>query len=146
MPCGGNGRLAAREHEAMPDDRPSLRRLRLLRPGTRLRVDPPPPEPQGITDYVLRWLDNPDGGGVSTGQRDAIRAHDQMCPSLAHAWLPRRGGVSCPSDLMECQSCEITFFWEGLRVAFEDCPWSNHWYCVCCRDRTNSCGCAPDGT
>jgi hypothetical protein len=131
----------------MPDERPTLRRRpRLLRPGTKRRVELPPPEPQGITPYVLRWLDDPDGGGVFTSQRDAIRAHDQTCPSLAHPWLPRRKGVSCLSDMMECQECGVTFFWEGLRVAFEDCRWSNHWYCVCCLAKVTGCGCSADGT
>lgn len=102
-----------------------------------------PPTPQGLSNYGRSWLTDPDGGGRFTGQRDAVLAHDQTCPSLADIWVPRKGGVSCPSDLMECETCRITFFWEGLRVAFEDCPYSNHWYCVCCLAKATACPCKP---
>jgi hypothetical protein len=92
-------------------------------------------------DYVRAWLGNPDGGGRFTGQRDKIRAHDPTCPGLAHAWLPRKGGVSCPTDSMPCQGCGIEIYWDGLRTAFEDCPESNHWYCPCCLAKITACGC-----
>jgi hypothetical protein len=44
---------------------------------------------------------------------------------------------------MECETCRITFFWEGLRAAFEDCPNSWHWYCVCCLAKATACPCKP---
>lgn len=93
--------------------------------------------------YVLTWLDNPDGGGTYIGQRDKIRAHDQTCPGLAHAWLPSKGGATCLGDLApECDGgCGITFFWEGVVSEFEDCPESNHWYCPCCLAKVTACGC-----
>jgi hypothetical protein len=96
--------------------------------------------------YVLAWLDNPDGGGRFTNQRDAIRSHNQTCPGLNHAWLPHKGGVSCPGDFMSCSGCDIEFFWEGLIAAFDDCPESNHWYCACCLAKTTTCGCTSGAT
>jgi hypothetical protein len=97
-----------------------------------------------LDTYVSRWLDNPDGGGRFTGQRDLIRAHDQTCPALKYAWLPRKGGVSCLSDFMGCDGCDISFFWDGLHMAFEDCPESNHWYCPCCLAKAEKCPCQED--
>lgn len=94
--------------------------------------------------YLASWLGNPDGGGVFTGQRDLILKHDQGCESLRHAWLPRRKGVSCPSDLMECETCNITFFWEGLVGLFDDCPESFWYFCRCCAGKITSCPCGGD--
>lgn len=90
--------------------------------------------------YLQQWLDSPDGGGMFTAQRDQILAHGLDCPGLSDVWMPRRGGHSCPSDLIECDGCGITFFWEGIRVVDEDsCLYSNHFYCACCA--TTECGC-----
>ncbi|MFJ8727727.1 hypothetical protein [Streptomyces sp. NPDC093269] len=100
--------------------------------------------PTGLTDWGKKWLEDPDGGGSFTRQRNAILAHDQTCEGLADVWLPRKGGRSAIGDLMECHGCGITFFWEGLRVAFEDCPESNHWYCPCCFAKTTACSCASE--
>lgn len=91
-----------------------------------------------------RWLSDPDGGGCFTGQRDLILAHDQSCPSLNEVWLPRRKGVSCPSDLMECETCGITFFWEGIVGLFDDCPDSFWYFCRCCAEKAASCPCGGD--
>jgi hypothetical protein len=97
-----------------------------------------------LDPYVTSWIDNPDGGGRFTSQRDAIRAHNPACASLAHVWLPRRGGVSCPSDLSDCDGgCGVTFYNEAFTIAFEDCPESEHWYCACCLTKATTCPCAP---
>jgi hypothetical protein len=96
-----------------------------------------------LSGYLARWLDDPDGGGYFAGTRNQIRDHDQGCTSLTHAWLPRRGGYSCLSDSMTCDGCGVAFFWEGLDVAFEDCPQSNHWLCACCLTGATTCGCEP---
>lgn len=90
--------------------------------------------------YLARWLVDPDGGGCFTRERDLIIAHPP-CESLRHAWLPRRKGVSCPSDMMECESCEITFFWEGLTGLFDDCPDSFWYFCRCCAEKATRCPC-----
>lgn len=97
-----------------------------------------------LDTYVERWTQNPDGGGCFTGQRDLILKHDQECPSLTNAWLPRRKGVSCPSDMMDCETCEITFFWEGLTSLFDDCPESFWYFCRCCAERVARCPCGGD--
>lgn len=94
-----------------------------------------------------RWLTDPDGGGRFTRQRDAILAHDPACSGLKDVWLPRKGGVSCPSDLTDCHGgCGVTFFNEGTVIAFEDCPESWHYYCACCLARTEQCPCATADT
>lgn len=101
--------------------------------------------------YLARWLTDPDGGGCFTRQRDLILAHDQDCTSLRHAWLPRRRGVSCPGDFTECETCDITLFWEGSVGLFDDCPESFWYFCHCCAERVTSCPCGgecvkdPDG-
>jgi hypothetical protein len=97
-----------------------------------------------LSAYAQKWLDDPDGGGCFSYQRDAIRAHEPSCEGLADVWLPRKGGYSSLGDLMECDGCRITFFWDGLRVAFEDCPESNHWYCPCCLAKTTTCPCKAE--
>lgn len=98
-----------------------------------------------LSAYAQRWLDDPDGGLRYTGQGQAIRAHDQSCVSLGEAWLPRKGGVSCPSDLTECEGgCGVTFFWEGMHPVFEACPFSEHWYCACCATKATVCSCGDE--
>lgn len=102
-----------------------------------------------LTEYVRHWIADPDGGGMFTGQRNLIQAHDTQCPSLKDAWLPRRKGVTALGDTMGCDVCDITFFWEGLVALFDDCP-DSHWYfCRCCAEKVADCpcsaGCAKDG-
>lgn len=92
-----------------------------------------------MTGYLQRWLADPDGGGRFTSQRDRITTHRQDCDSLTHAWLPRKGGVSCISDSATCQGCGIDFFWEGLYAPERDCAYTNHFYCKCCL--TEECDC-----
>ena len=92
-----------------------------------------------LSAYVVRWLDDPDGGGTFTRQRDLIRAHPPECSSLAHPWLPRKGGVSCITDTISCQGCGTDFFWEGMHAPERDCPYSDHFYCQCCL--TEECEC-----
>lgn len=103
-----------------------------------------------MTDHLeplRRWLTHPDGGGYFTRQRDAIHAPDPTCPALKHAWLPRKGGVSCPGDLVVCDGgCGVTFFWEGMWAAFDDCPESDHYYCACCLSKADHCPCTPNRT
>lgn len=94
-----------------------------------------------LDTWVEKWLEDPDGGGIFPPQRDSILAHDQECTSLNHAWLPRRKGVSCPSDLMECDTCGITFFWEGIVGFFDDCPDSEYFFCQCCSEKIAVCPC-----
>lgn len=96
------------------------------------------------TSYLDRWLADPDGGGCFTPQRDRILAHDRNCASLWYAWLPRRKGVSCPSDFTECETCEVSFFWEGITGLFDDCPESFWYFCRCCSERITSCPCGGD--
>lgn len=86
------------------------------------------------------WLDSHDGGSIFTTARDLIRAHPEDCPSLDHAWLPRKGGFSCITDSYPCDGCGVTFFWEGLNVVHEACPYTNHWVCTCCIP-VFACGC-----
>jgi hypothetical protein len=46
--------------------------------------------------------------------KQQIIEHDQSCISLVEVWTPRRGGVSCSSDLGVCDDCSVTFYNEGL--------------------------------
>ncbi len=95
--------------------------------------------------YLQAWLDSPDGGGHFPRQRDAVQAHNQTCSSLRHAWLPRRTGSVCPSDLSECDGdCGVTFFNEGGHT-FEDCADAVHWYCACCFAEAEGCPCGSEG-
>lgn len=95
-----------------------------------------------IEARIREWTLAPDGGVAFWDQANAIRRHDQSCGSLPHVWLPRLGSVTGLGDVIECQGgCEITFFWDGLVIARYDCPESDHWYCRCCRDKTDRCGC-----
>ena len=89
----------------------------------------------------MDWVSDPLGGGVFTRQRDLILAHPPSCPSLLHAWQPRKGGVTCVSDLMDCHSCSVTFFWDGITTLFEDCPDSWWYFCRCRADRALACPC-----
>jgi hypothetical protein len=94
--------------------------------------------------YLNRWIADPDGGGAFTGQRDLILAHDPACPSLEHAWMPRRRGVTALGDIMGCDTCDITFFWEGVVGLFDDCPDSFWYFCRCCAKRVTACPCGGD--
>ena len=61
-------------------------------------------------------------------------AHDKTCKSLPDLWLGRRGGVSCPSDLTDCDKCGATFFNEGVTDLNWDRPDAEPDYrCECCR-------------
>lgn len=100
-----------------------------------------------LTDYGRRWLNNPDGGGRFPGQRDAVLAHDQTCASLQEIWTPRKGGVTALGDIQDCDGdCNVTFYIEGMHAAFDDCPYSWHYYCACCRAKATRCPCAEDTT
>lgn len=90
--------------------------------------------------HLTRWLTHPEGGGRFTGQRDLILAHPS-CESLLHVWLPRKGGATALSDIMGCDSCDITLFWEGLVSLFGDCPDSYWYFCRCCALKVSSCPC-----
>lgn len=93
-----------------------------------------------MSDYLGRWLEDPDGGGRFVRQRDAILAHGLECPGLKHAWLPRKGGVTCLTDIADCHGCGVTLFWEGVaEYETEACEFSEHAYCACCV--TKDCGC-----
>lgn len=67
-----------------------------------------------MTTPLQRWADNPDGGGLYTGLRERILAHNPACTSLDWIWLPRRGGTVCPSDLDVCDDCNVWFYVEGI--------------------------------
>jgi hypothetical protein len=96
-----------------------------------------------IEGYIQKWIDNPDGGGRFLKQRDAIVKHDPECASLEHAWLPRKGGVACPSDLSYCDAeCGVTFFNEGVYVQIESCE--GCWFCVCCAKDLKICPCGEE--
>jgi hypothetical protein len=41
-------------------------------------------------------------------------AHDKTCVSMRYFWLGSRGGVSCFSDLADCDGCGHTFLNEGV--------------------------------
>lgn len=82
------------------------------------------------------WANDPEGG--ASGWRIKIKyellGHDPECRSLSEAWLPREGGVSCPSDLFDCSDCGVMFFNEGCYGGVED---DEGWYmyCDCCARR-----------
>lgn len=97
-----------------------------------------------LDDWSKQWIKDPDGGGAFSYQRDLIVEHDQTCPSLAHVWLPRRKSVSCFSDWMSCDVCEITFGWEGIVSFFDDCPDSAYFFCRCCAEKVTRCPCGGD--
>lgn len=98
-----------------------------------------------LPDYALAWLDDPDGGGRFTHQRDGIRGHDWRCQSLQNVWLPRKTGVTCISDLFTCDVCELEFFREGIgKYDDESCRYSRHFYCFCCAAKNPQCTCAEE--
>lgn len=97
-----------------------------------------------LSEYLLRWTQDPDGGGCFTRQRDLILSHSIACASLGHAWLPRKGGVTGLGDLTGCDTCDITFFWEGIVGLFDDCPESFWYFCHCCAKKATSCPCGGD--
>lgn len=80
-----------------------------------------------MTHFFQWWLDDEKGGKHEWWKeiKDKLLVHDSTCQSLIHAWLPRKGGVSCPSDLFWCEGCFVSFFNEG---SF-GCP---EWLCECC--------------
>lgn len=67
----------------------------------------------------------PDFTNALPGIEEDWLRHDRTCTSLEYFWLPRLGGVSCPSDLDTCGSCGTTFFNEGIYDGRCDC---------CCRN------------
>jgi hypothetical protein len=96
-----------------------------------------------IEGAIQRWMDNPDGGGSFLRQRDAIAKHDQECESLKWAWLPRKTGSVCPSDLSYCDAeCGITFFNEGVFGQVGDCK--ECWFCECCAKNITVCPCEEE--
>lgn len=84
-----------------------------------------------LDTYTRSWMENPDGGGLFTGQRDLISVHDHTCASLHQVWLPRRQGTSCPSDLDDCEDCRLTFYNEGVGMYDTDTGW-DVLLCQCC--------------
>ena len=55
---------------------------------------------------------------------------------MEYFWLGHTGGVSCPSDLTDCDGCGVTFYNEGV----EDTSWGDpdpdadpDYRCECCR-------------
>jgi hypothetical protein len=62
---------------------------------------------------------------------EQLQQHDGTCKSLDEVWLPSQGGVVCPSDLMDCMDCGLTFFNEGLGWGFPE----RDWICECCSRR-----------
>lgn len=94
-----------------------------------------------MSTYRQQWLASPDGGETFSNIRDSILSHDQSCSSLEHAWLPRRKGTTSLGDIMGCEICDLTFFWEGVVGLFDDCPESFWYFCSCCADKIVDCPC-----
>jgi len=92
-----------------------------------------------VIGYLQRWLEDPDGGRRFEPQRDKILAHGLDCPGLAHVWVPRKGGVTCLSDVVDCDGCGVTFFWEAMYAPEKECAFTDHSYCACCL--TEECDC-----
>lgn len=91
---------------------------------------------------VHRWLDDPEGGGRFSHQRDGIRVHDSTCWGLEYAWLPRKGGYSDSGGIYDCDGgCNVMFHIEGVRLCFEECEEDMHYYCACCRAKMSECPC-----
>lgn len=60
-------------------------------------------------------------------------AHDKGCESLEWLWLGHPGGVSCPSDLTDCENCGVTFYNEGVANVLWREPGTERLYlCSCC--------------
>ncbi len=74
--------------------------------------------------------------------RKAWDEHDKTCTSLSRLWLGRHGGVSCPSDLTDCDGCGVTFYNEGVTCTDYDAD-DLEYLCECCRRRVAP---APTGT
>jgi hypothetical protein len=68
--------------------------------------------------------------------RETYYAHAQDCVSLPDMWLPRSGGLTCPSDLDTCTGCNVTFYNEGL-------CWVN-WEAPDEEDEIRLCGCCAE--
>lgn len=97
-----------------------------------------------LDDWTRKWIADPDGGGRFSRQRDLIIDHDDSCGSLDHVWLPRKAGVTCLTDITECDTCDIAFFWEGIVDLFDDCPDSAYFFCRCCAEKVMACPCGSD--
>lgn len=70
-----------------------------------------------LSTYVQAWMEDPDGGGEAfKNVRVQIEEHDPHCTSLSHCWLPRRGGVSDPWSLVDCEDCGLTMHAEGAHL------------------------------
>lgn len=67
--------------------------------------------PETVPERLRRYFDHP---GAWDDVKQAILDHDPSCSSLPNIWLPRSGGVSCPSDLARCDDCGVMFYNEGL--------------------------------
>lgn len=90
------------------------------------------------------WFVDFDGGGCFIGQWDLIFVYDQSCLFLNEVWFFWCKGVFCLSDFMECEICEIMFFWEGIVGLFDDCLDFFWYFCCCCVERVVLCLCGGD--
>lgn len=66
-------------------------------------------------------------------------AHDKSCASIPHLWCGSHGGFSCFNEQAECDGCQVTFYWDGLREGLpstgEDGYEVDTHYCDCCMRR-----------
>jgi hypothetical protein len=68
-------------------------------------------EYRDLPPRLKSYYDRP---GLFSHIQQAILAHDPSCLSLPDLWLGHVGGVSCPSDISDCDDCGVTFYNEGL--------------------------------
>lgn len=67
------------------------------------------------------------------GVRKEWDEHPDDCASLRFFWFGRKGGVSCPSDLMCCDDCSVWFYNEGMVWPNIDRDDEDEiWVCGCC--------------
>lgn len=115
--------------------------------GFRLfRHKPVEPVVSRLGAHFDAWAAHPDGGENYSFVRDSIIGHDPECDSIGYAWLPKRGGRTCLSDIRDCAYCDLTFSVDGLVTVGCSDGW--HWACKCCKTKaeaTNRCvPCAAD--
>lgn len=61
-------------------------------------------------------------------------AHNKTCTSLPHFWLGYRGGgVTCLSDVTDCDTCHATFYLDGLTFIPVPGDDDGRYLCECCQ-------------
>jgi hypothetical protein len=56
--------------------------------------------------------------------------HDKSCSSIPYMWLGYKGGFSSFGEQNDCDNCNVTFYYDGLKEV--ELPDEYKYYCDCC--------------